>query len=120
MTDYTGQRLGNYHLIRLLGHSGLTDAYLGEHMLLEKRVAIKVFSMRLVGDNLENFLEEAQTVAHLEHPHVVRVLDFGIHDTIPYLVMDYMPNGSLRRHHPPGSVLPLRSIMSYVKDIAPA
>ena len=120
MTDHAGQQFGNYRLIRLLGQSGLTDVYLGEHMQLEKRVAVKVFSMRLVGSNLDNFLEEAQTIAHLEHPHILRVLDFGIQDAVPYLVTDYMPTGSLRRRHSPGTVLPLRNILSYVKDVASA
>src|SRR5579864_6388269 len=120
MTGYTEQQFGNYHLIRLLGQSSLADVYLCEHIYLRKQAVIKVLSMRLVGNNLKNFLEEARTITLLEHPHIVRVFDFGVQNTIPYLVMDYMPNGTLRQHYLPGSVLPLTSIVSYVKDIAVA
>ena len=120
MTDYTGQQFGNHRLIRLLGQGSLADAYLGEHVYLQKQAVVKVLSMRLVGNNLENFLEEARTITFLEHPHILRVFDFGVQNTIPYLVMDYMPNGTLRQRHLPGSVLQLISIASYVKDIAAA
>ncbi len=42
-------------------------------------------------DDLEGFLKEAQTIAHLEHPHIVRVTDFGLDGDLPYLVMEYAP-----------------------------
>ncbi|HCI78980.1 MAG TPA: serine/threonine protein kinase, partial [Ktedonobacter sp.] len=54
------------------------------------------------------------------HPHIVRVLDFGVEDATPYLVMDYAPHGSLRTQHPRGTRLPLETIVSYVKQIASA
>ncbi len=120
MIDYTGQQFGNHHLICLLVHGSFTDVYLGEHVYLKKKAAVKILSMRLVGSNMENFLEEARTISYLKHPHILRMLDFGVSNTIPYLVMDYMPDGTLRQHHAPGSVLPLTSIASYVKDIAAA
>ena len=120
MTDYAEQQFDNYRLIRLLGHGSLADVYLGEHVDLKKQAAVKVLSMRLVGSYLENFLEEARKITYLKHPHVLRVFDFGVQNTIPFLVMDYMPNGTLRQRHPPGSVLPLTSIAYYVKDIAAA
>jgi eukaryotic-like serine/threonine-protein kinase len=120
MIDYTGQQFGNHHLIRLLVHGNLTDVYLAEHVYLKKKAAVKILSMRLAGSNLENFLEEARTITYLKHPHILRMLDFGVRNTHPYLVMDYMPNGTLRQRHAPGSVLPLTSITSYVNNIAAA
>jgi eukaryotic-like serine/threonine-protein kinase len=56
----------------------------------------------------------------LEHRHIIRVLDFGVHDTLPFLVMAYAPNGTLRQQHPMGSVLPLKLIVSYVKQVVAA
>ena len=120
MTDRIGQKLGHYRLLRLLGQGGFADVYLAEHVHLETRVAVKVLSMRLSGELVEQFRTEARTVARLVHPHIVRVLDFGVEDSIPYLVMDYAPHGSLRTQHPKGTRLPLVTIVSYVKQLASA
>jgi serine/threonine protein kinase len=46
----------------------------------------------------EQFRREARTIAHLQHPHIVQVLDFGLHEQTPYLVMEYTPGGTLRSH----------------------
>jgi len=50
----------------------------------------------------------------------VRVFDFDVQEGVPFLVMDYAPNGSLRRRHPQGEVVPLAQIVSYVKQVAGA
>ncbi len=47
-------------------------------------------------------------------------MDFGVADDIPYLVMDYAPNGTLRQRHPRGTQLPLPTILSYIKQVAEA
>jgi eukaryotic-like serine/threonine-protein kinase len=120
MTDYVGQRFGSYRLLRLLGKGGFADVYLGEHVYLKTQAAIKVLQIRLAGENTEFFLKEARTIAHLEHPHIVRVLDFGVEDNLPFLAMNYAPNGTMRQRYPNGTILPLESIVSYVKQIAGA
>jgi serine/threonine protein kinase len=118
MPERVGQRLGNYHLIRLLGHGGFADVYLGEHVYLRTQAAIKVLRMELNADERNNFLNEARTIAHLVHPHIIRVLDFGVDGYTPFLVMDYAPNGTLRDRHPRGTRLPLSTILVYVKQVA--
>jgi serine/threonine protein kinase len=120
MGDRVGQRLGNYRVIRLLGKGGFGDVYLGEHIHLNTQVAIKVLQTRLVRSNLEQFRVEAQTIARLVHPHIVRILDFGVEDDIPFLVMDYAPNGILRQRHPKGIPVPAKSVVAYVKQVAAA
>jgi serine/threonine protein kinase len=107
MTDRIGQQPGHYRLLRLLGQGGFADVYLAEHLHLETQVAVKVLSMRLTGENDEQFRIEARTVARLVHPHIVRVLDFGVEDATPYLVMDYAPGATVRTLHPKGTRLPL-------------
>ena len=78
MTSYIGQQFGNHRLIRLLGQSSLVDTYLGEHVYLKVPAAIKLLRMKVVNQNdLDSFLKEAQTIAHLVHPNIVRVLEFG-------------------------------------------
>lgn len=120
MADRVGQQLGNYRLIRLIGRGGFADVYLGEHTYLKTHVAMKVLQTRVADDELQPFLKEAQTIASLQHPHIVRVFDFGVQDELPFLVMDYAPNGTLRQRHPRGTQLPLTTLSSYVKQIAEA
>ncbi|HEX9135244.1 MAG TPA: serine/threonine-protein kinase [Ktedonobacteraceae bacterium] len=120
MTDHSGQQLGNYHLLRLLGQGGFADVYLGEHVYLNTQAAIKVLHTQLTQDMRVHFLGEAQTIARLRHPHIVRVLDFGVENMIPFLVMEYAPNGTLRQLYPRGSRLSLPLIVSYIKQIAGA
>ena len=100
MTSLVDQRLGNYRLLRLLGQGGFADVYLGEHLHLGTRAAIKVLQMRVRNTDIEQFRTEARTIANLVHPHIVRVLDFGAEQDIPFLVMDYAPGGSLRQRYP--------------------
>ena len=120
MADRVGQQLGNYHLIRLLGQGGFSDVYLGEHIHLNTQVAIKVLNTQLTSDDIEKFRTEARTIASLVHPGIIRVFDFGVENSIPFLVMDYASNGTLRKLHPKGVPLPLITAVSYVKQVAAA
>src|SRR6266516_2841425 len=120
MTDYVTQQLGNYRLVRHLGRGAFADVYLGIHIHLKTPAAIKVLHNELTSSDIEKFRTEARTIARLEHPHIVRVLDFGIDGYTPYLVMNYAPNGTLRQRHPKGSILPLATIISYVRQLTEA
>lgn len=121
MADRIGQKLGNYTIVQLLGRGGFADVYLAEHIYLKTQVAVKVLQTRLsTTEDMNSFLREAQMIARLSHPHIVRVLDFGLDGEIPFLVMDYAPNGTLRQHHPRGTQLPLALVVSYVKQLADA
>jgi len=120
MMDHTGQQLGNYRLSRLLGKGGFADVYLGEHIYLRTFAAIKVLHAQLTADTMDGFQTEAQTIGRLRHPNIIRVLDFGVQNGTPYLVMDYAPKGTLRQLHPKGSRLSLPTIVHYVKQIAEA
>jgi serine/threonine protein kinase/tetratricopeptide (TPR) repeat protein len=120
MADRVGQQLGNYHLVRLLGQGGFSDVYLGEHIHLNTQVAIKVLHTQLTSEDIENFRAEARTIASLVHPGIIRVLDFGVENSVPFLVMDYAANGTLRKLHPKGVPLSLMTAVSYVKQVAAA
>src|SRR6266852_5086593 len=120
MTDRTGQQLGNYRLLRLLGRGGFADVYLGEHLHINTLAAIKVLDTHLSSEGRDQFRNEARTIARLEHPNIVRVLDFGVVDAVPFLVMSYAPNGSLRQQHPSGTRLPPATIIAYMKQVASA
>ena len=120
MVEYIGQKLGNYRLVKLLGRGGFADVYLGEHIYLQTPAAIKVLQMRLTDEALGKFLAEARTIARFSHPNIVSVLEFGIENATPFLVMSYAPYGSLRERHPRGSLLQATMIVSYVEQVATA
>jgi eukaryotic-like serine/threonine-protein kinase len=120
MAERVGAFLGNYQVLRLLGRGAFAEVYLAEHRYLEVPAAIKVLHVRIEPDIHEQFRREAHTIAHLQHAHIIRVLDFGFQEQTPFLVMEYTPNGTLRTRHPKGTRLPLEQIIHYVKQIASA
>lgn len=115
-----GQLLGNYRLARLLGRGNFADVYEGQHVHLNTQAAIKVLHGQLTDSDLANFIHEARIIAHLRHPHIVQILDFGVEDSTPFLVMEYAPNGNLRQRHQQGTRLALETILPYVRQIADA
>jgi serine/threonine protein kinase len=120
MTVRVGQQMGNYTLLRLLGEGGFAEVYLGEHLHLGTQAAIKVLQTQLSEENTADFRNEARTIARLIHPHIVRVLEFGIEGKTPFLVMDYAPNGTLRQRHARGIALALPTVVAYVQQVADA
>ncbi len=120
MADRIGQQFGNYRLVSLLGQGGYAEVYLGQHLRLNQQAAIKVLHTHLTDKETEHFQQEAQTIATLVHPAIVRVFDYDVQEGAPFLVMDYAPNGSLRRRHPQGEVVPIAQIVSYVQQVAEA
>jgi len=120
VSERTGQQLGNYRLVSLLGQGGYAEVYLGQHVRFNQQAAIKVVHAHLSDQEFEHFRHEAETIATLAHPSIVRVFDFDVQEGVPFLVMEYAPNGSLRRRFPRGSLVPLPQIISLVKQVADA
>ncbi len=115
-----GERVGNYHLTGWLGRGALADVYLGEHIYLKRQCAIKMLHVHLSEKAMKAFLNEACTIAGLDHPHIVRVLDYGVENGTPFLVMAYAPNGSMRQRFPEGMRVPLEQIVPLVQQMASA
>ena len=120
MADLIGQQLGNYRIERLLGRGGFAEVYLGKHIYLNSFAALKVLHTILADADQEAFVKEAQTLVSLQHPHIVRLLDFSLEQGRPFIVMEYAQGGTLRQQHPLGSRVPLVTIVQYVQQIASA
>jgi serine/threonine protein kinase len=119
MTSFLGQQFGNYTLTRLLGEGNFARVYLGEHLYLNTPAAIKILNAQIDND-LELFRTEARTLARLVHPNIVRVLEFGVEGSVPFLVLDYAPDGTLRQRYPKGTLLAPPTIVSYTTQVAAA
>ncbi len=122
MDDLSGRQVGNYRLLRLLGQGGFADTYLGEQIYVHTQAAVKVVQTSFGQGDQESFFNEARMIAHLSHPNIVRLIDFGVSDSrnTPYLIMEYAPNGTLRQRHPRREIVPIERVTQYVRNIAAA
>ncbi|MBI5354819.1 MAG: protein kinase [Chloroflexi bacterium] len=101
MTDLSGQYLGRYYLSERLGEGGMAVVYKAYDTRLERDVAIKIirsgaFPPDALGEVLKRFEREAKSLAKLSHPNIVKVHDYGEHEGSPFLVMEYLPGGTLK------------------------
>ena len=89
---------GRYRLLRAVGSGASAHVYVAEDVRLRRRVALKVLHPALAEDKsfLRRFQAEAQIVAALRHPGIVRVYDWGEDGGAAYLAMELLEGGSLR------------------------
>ncbi len=89
-----GRSIGSYRIIRQIGRGGMGSVYLAERAddQFRRRVAVKAVSAEFVDkETLRRFHNERQTLAALDHPNIIKLLDGGTtEDGAPYLVMDYV------------------------------
>ncbi len=99
MDDLTGQNLGQYRVLAALGEGGMAKVYKAFQPGLERVVALKVLPEYHMRDAefLARFQREARAIAHLSHPHVLPVYDFGQAGNVTYIVMQYVEGGTLKR-----------------------
>ena len=121
MGDLIGQRLGQYEIVAILGRGGMATVYRARQVSVNREVAVKVISPDLAID--ENFAvrfsREAQTIASLSHPHILKLFDFGHEDDVLYLVTELLPGGTLADLIRQGPV-PLKRIDHLLEQIASA
>ena len=115
-------QIGKYRLLKSLGSGGFANVYLGEHVYLKTKAAIKVLHIEsdLTEEDLNRFFHEARTIAQLRHPHIISIMDFDVIKDVPFLVMEYAPHGSLAEQYYDKLPLEASVILPYVKQIASA
>jgi serine/threonine protein kinase len=111
---------GHYHIVEQLGEGGMATVYKAHDTRLQRDVAIKVIRMEKGADEqfLKRFEREARALARLSHPNIVHVNDYGEQDGMPYVVMDYLPGGTLRQKM--GQPLPYQEAAGLLAPIARA
>ena len=139
----TGSSLqgGKYRIERVLGQGGFGITYLATQMALGRKVAIKEFFMKeycerdgstshvslgtsgsreTVERFRTKFIKEAQTIAGLNHPHIIRIHDIFEENGTAYYVMEYWNNGSLADYIKDRGKLSEAEALHYVRQVADA
>ena len=118
---HKGFRLGAYAILDLLGRGGMGAVYLGEHLELHRKVAIKILVPGKDDDQklaVERFQREARAVAALDHPNIVRIFDVSRHGETPYLVMEYVEGETLQQILDRDGSVPYTAATEYVAQAA--
>ncbi len=97
-----------YQVVEHIGRGGMADVWSARDVRLQRLVAIKTIAHGLSGDvdPVALFEREARTIASMEHPHILPIYDFGEFEGQLYIVMRYMPGGSLEGLIERGPMLP--------------
>src|ERR1043166_9357744 len=114
---------GRYRIVRTLGTGSMGAVYLAEHVLLKRRVAIKIVRPEMVKDSsvLDAFMAEARAAGTLGHANIVECTDIGFTAAqVPYLVLEYLEGGVLTDEICRLGGLPVRRALKIADQIAAA
>jgi hypothetical protein len=113
-----GTKLGQYEVLDFLGQGAMGLVYRAYHSQLERTGAIKVLqAITPDPDTVTRFRHEAQAIARLRHPNIVDVYDFGEYLGVPYMIVEYVPGGSLASKMAQGSI-DRPTMLKYLRGIA--
>ncbi len=116
----SGKTLGHYSIVAPLGAGAMGEVYRARDSRLGREVAVKVLPAdKMSGDRLRRFLREASAAARLNHPNVVAIHDIGEHESVHFIVMEYIDGPALGAVIPP-SGLDTPTALEYAKQIAGA
>jgi len=122
---------GRYRLEAMIGRGGMSSVYRAFDTVLERPVAIKLMHREIAADSdqLERFRREARSVAQLNHPHVVKVIDAGeepstedpqLGNGTPYIVLEYVAGDTLKELIRRDGPLDISQALAYSVEIARA
>jgi serine/threonine protein kinase len=113
--------INDYRILKEIGRGGMATVYLAEDLRLHRQVALKLLPFQLTQDSTfkERFKREARMIAALKHEAIVPVHDFGEVDGQPFIVLEYMPGGSLANRLQEGK-LSLDEAIQIIEQLVPA
>ena len=120
------ETIGKYVNLQSIGHGGMAEVYQGYDVNLDRPVAIKVILPHLASEPSfeERFQREARLVASLRHPSIVHIYEFDVEENKPFMVMEYLPGGSLqdklRQFRDIGKRMRLSEIITSLEPLAEA
>ena len=126
ITDMKDRQLGDFRLLRRIGHGGMAEVYLAEQVSLKRNVAVKVLREEMLADDvhLMRFEQEAKAAGGLNHPNIVQVYSIGHADGIHYIAQEYVQGMNLReflqRYGPPSVQVSLDLMMQIASALEAA
>jgi len=114
----TGTKLGQYEVQDFIGQGAMGVVYRAYHAQLARTGAVKVMqAITPDEDSIARFRHEAQAIAQMRHPNILNVFDFGEYQGTPYMIVEYVPGGSLANRLN-GPQLDQASALKYLRGIA--
>ena len=119
------KKLGKYTILGVAGRGGMGTVYMGHDPVIDRKVAVKVYTTSEVEFGSEvaqkMFLNEAQVVGALDHPNILRIYDAGNYKGRPYIAMEYVEGlRTLGPYCKPDELLPMESVIRIVQQCAKA
>ena len=111
------ERLGKYEIVEKIGDGGFGVVYQGYDPYIKRYIALKTCTSP-DSEVRERFFREAEISGRLDHPNIVRVLDFGIHDDTPFLVQEFLQGQNLDRKIRDRQFLPYSEQLLILMQIA--
>lgn len=120
-----GEEIGSCVLEQLLGYGGSSAVFLARQRSPQEIVAVKVFLPRSMLKQTqkafyERFLHEAEAASQLDHPNILSIYSYGEENGLPYIVMPYVPGGTLSEYVNRHGPLSLNEAQWYLEDISSA
>ncbi len=111
------EQIANYPVLRKLGEGATSEVFLCQDPFRGREVAVKRIFPEALRDPVRGrlfrklFFTEASLAGKLEHPHIAQIFDAGIGEDSGYIVMEYVPGGTMERFCAPESLLPVEQAL---------
>jgi serine/threonine-protein kinase len=110
---------GAYEIIDLLGQGGMGNIYRARHNIMLEEYALKTLRAEKLTDvSWKRFQKEAQAIGRMNHPNIVAIYNFGLHEgTVPYYVMAQLQGKTLEKLIADGGPLPLAEALPIFVEV---
>jgi serine/threonine-protein kinase len=123
-------QLGRYTILERIASGGMATVFRARDINLDRDVAIKLLHNHIATEPgfKERFVQEARTLASINHPHIVQIYDFDVEERngepLTYMVMQYVPNTTLdsllKEHQKRSELLPYDQVRTIIADVCSA
>jgi serine/threonine protein kinase len=114
------EQIGKYEVVRKLGEGATSEVFLCRDPFYDRDVAVKVVFEDRISDNDEGklarklFITEASLAGKLQHPHIVQIFDAVVGEDLSYIVMEFVPGGTLEKYSDKTNLLPIDKVVEII------